>query len=139
MIPIPSIVLAVVFVALSAMHVGWAYGIRWGLKGAIPELDGKLLFEPGKVGALLVAAALLAGTAISVWRGAFPGLGPAWIPHVGIWVIVVVFALRAVGDFRYCGFFKRVRGTTFARNDSLIYSPLCVIISGVALWLAGGY
>jgi hypothetical protein len=41
---------------------------------------------------------------------------------------------RAVGEFRYVGFFKRVRGSRFARLDTLIYSPVCLLLAvGVAL------
>jgi hypothetical protein len=40
---------------------------------------------------------------------------------------------RTVGDFKYVGLFKRVRGTPFARLDTLLYSPLCLLLSlGVA-------
>jgi hypothetical protein len=139
MIPIPALILSIIFTGLSAIHCHWAFGGTWGLENAIPKRDGEPLFEPGKALTLLVAAALLAGAFISVWRGAFPGLGPTWMPRVGTWVIAAAFAIRAVGDFRYCGFFKRVRDTAFARNDSLIYSPLCAIIFVLALWLAAGY
>lgn len=42
--------------------------------------------------------------------------------------------LRAVGDSRYVGFFKRVRGSTFATLDTFVYSPLCLLLAaGVAL------
>ena len=133
---IPTLILGVVFLFLSAVHVGWVFGGKWGLEGAVPTQDGEPLFEPGKALTLLVAAALFAGAVVSVWRGIFPGFGPAWMPRVGAWVIAAVFGLRAVGDLRYCGFFKRVRDTAFARNDSLIYSPLCAIIAGLSLWLA---
>ena len=47
-------------------------------------------------------------------------------------------ALRAIGDFRYVGFFNRVRDTGFARLDTLAYSPLCAglaVLIGIA---AGG-
>jgi len=40
-----------------------------------------------------------------------------------------VFALRAIGDFRHVGFFKRVRGCRFARLDTLAYSPLCTALA----------
>jgi hypothetical protein len=40
---------------------------------------------------------------------------------------------RAVGDFRYVGFFKRVRDSRFATLDTRVYSPLCfVLAAGVA-------
>jgi len=136
MASIPALILAVVFLVLSTIHVGWVFGGTWGLNAAVPEVHGEPLFEPGKPATLLVAVALLAAAAISVWRGFLPDAGPPWMPRIGTWVIAAAFVLRAVGDFRYCGFFKRVRNTRFARNDSLIYSPLCAAISGLALWLA---
>ena len=37
---------------------------------------------------------------------------------------------RAIGEFRYVGFFKRVRSSRFAELDSLVYSPLCLMLSG---------
>ena len=39
-----------------------------------------------------------------------------------------VTTVRAVGDRKYVGFFKRVRDTEFARRDSRIYSPLCLLL-----------
>ncbi|WP_205190355.1 DUF3995 domain-containing protein, partial [Burkholderia sp. LMG 13014] len=43
--------------------------------------------------------------------------------------LALIFAVRAVGDFRYVGFFKRIRGSRFARMDTLYYSPLCAALS----------
>ncbi len=49
--------------------------------------------------------------------------------------IAAVFALaaglllRAVGDFRLVGFFTRTRGTVFARLDTPVFSPLCLVLS----------
>jgi len=139
MLPAPAIVLCIVFLALAAMHVYWAIAGRAGLDGVVPTRDGKPFFQPGKTATLLVAAALLAAALVAVWRGAYLHLGPGWVPRAGIWVLVAVFALRAIGDFRYVGIFKRVRGTRFARNDTWLFAPLCMIISGLAAWLALWY
>jgi len=139
MIPIPSIVLCVVFLALSAIHVRWLFGDQLAFEGVVPTRNGKPLFRPGKGPTLLVAAALAFAAVISVWRGFYPLVEPTWVPRVGIWVLAAVFALRAIGDFRYIGIFKRVRGTRFARNDSLFFSPLCIGISGLAIWLGLRY
>lgn len=139
MIPIPSIILCVVFLALSAIHVRWLFGDQRAFEGVVPTRDGEPLFRPGKGSTLLVAVALALAAVVSVWRGFYPLLGPTWVPRIGIWVLAAVFALRAVGDFRYIGIFKRVRGTRFARNDSLFFSPLCMGISGLAVWLALRY
>jgi hypothetical protein len=61
------------------------------------------------------------------------------ISAVGILVSLVFVALalgllaRAIGEFRYVGFFKRVRGSRFARLDTLLYSPLRLLLAvGVA-------
>ncbi len=47
--------------------------------------------------------------------------------------LALVLLLRAVGDFRYVGFFKSVGGTRFATMDTWCYSPVCLALSiGVA-------
>jgi hypothetical protein len=135
---IPTIVLIVVFLGLASIHVYWAFGGKWGWEGVIPTLDGESLFNPGRNSTLLVAMALLAAAIVSLWRGRFVDLGPPWMPNIGIWVIAGVFTLRAIGDFRYCGLFKKERDTTFARNDSRIYVPLCLAIAVFSIWLAVG-
>jgi len=139
MIPIPAIVLCAVFLALSAVHIYWVLSGGSGLDAAVPTQGDTPLFQPGSASTLLVAAALFLAALVSMWRGAYLQIGPSWIPRVGIWVLAAIFALRAIGDFRYIGIFKRVRDTKFARNDTLFFSPLCVAISGLALWLALGY
>lgn len=139
MIPIPALVLCAIFLVLSAFHISWLFGGDRDIGKAVPTKDGEPLFTPRKASTLMVALALAGGAAISIWRGLEPEVGPIWIPRVGTWVLVVVFALRATGDFRYVGFFKRVRDTEFARNDTLLFSPLCLCISALAVWLALGY
>jgi hypothetical protein len=51
------------------------------------------------------------------------------MPRVGTFGVGAVLAARAVGDFRLVGLFKRVRGTRFARYDSLVYTPLCLALA----------
>ncbi|MDX2438054.1 MAG: DUF3995 domain-containing protein [Acidobacteriota bacterium] len=139
MIPIPALVLFVVFLALACLHVFWAFSGRLGWRGVIPTADGAPVIQPGIGVTLLVAALLFAAAVVSLWRGAWPDAGPSWVPRSGIWVVATIFAARAVGDFRYVGFFKKVRHTAFARNDTLIFSPLCAAISMLSLWLAVFY
>ncbi|WP_369124978.1 DUF3995 domain-containing protein [Enterobacter asburiae] len=55
--------------------------------------------------------------------------------RIGNWVVVVLFLLRAVGDFKIVGFFKKIRRTEFSKYDSLYYSPLCLYLSLSTLWL----
>ena len=46
------------------------------------------------------------------------------IVKIATWLIAAAFALRAIGDFRYVGFFKRIRDSRFAHLDTIAYSPL---------------
>ena len=78
---------------------------------------------------LLLFAALVAATG---------GILPSGLPALALTGLSCALALgllaRAVGEFRYVGFFKRVRGSRFARMDTLVYSPLCLLLAaGVAL------
>jgi hypothetical protein len=65
------------------------------------------------------------GTMMSFWRFGLP----LWLFKVGLCGLAMIFALRAIGDFHWVGFFKSVRHTPFARNDTRFFSPLCVVIA----------
>ena len=121
---------AAVFVSLGLLHVYWALGRSSPSAAVIPAHAGKPLFTPTPAVTLLVALALLICAllvlgALGIWRFGLP----SWLFKIGIWGVAAVFLLRAIGDFRYLGFFKTVRDTTFARNDSWLYSPLCALIA----------
>jgi hypothetical protein len=127
--------LAFVLGALAGLHVFWAFGGSWGKTLVVPERDGAPLSRPSVT--LLVAAALLLAATCAVVRGglvAAPGLGFA--AQTGCWVLAVVFGTRAVGEGKYIGFLKRMRKTAFARNDTWLYSPLCVALAAGFLILA---
>ncbi len=83
--------------------------------------------KPSPVGSLAVAAALGAAATLYV------GVGRCWRPRalyrLGSTGVAAVLLLRAVGDRRYVGAFKRVRGTRFARWDTWVYSPLCAVLA----------
>ncbi len=122
--------LTVLFWALAALHVYWALGGGAGSAPVIPTQGGKPVFEPGAGSTLLVALLLLVAGALCLWRAGLlaPEL-PAWIPEAGTVSLAVLFGLRAIGEFRLVGFFKRVRDTPFAWWDTRIFSPLCLLIS----------
>ena len=52
-----------------------------------------------------------------------------WINVYGLKIIAGVFLVRAIGDFRYVGFFKKIKGTIFANLDTKFYTPLCILLS----------
>jgi hypothetical protein len=127
-----------VFAGLSGLHVYWAVGGRRGLKGTIPELDGKPLFRPG-VGVTLVVAFLLAvAGALVLERAAVgPGIVPPTVSLWGTWGVAAALIGRAIGDFNYIGFFKRRKTTAFAGLDTRLYSPLALALgvgAGIVAW-----
>ncbi|HZS05293.1 MAG TPA: DUF3995 domain-containing protein [Blastocatellia bacterium] len=129
-----GILAAAIFAALSVLHIYWALGGRWGSGAAIPAIDDKRAFNPSPGATLAVAAALLVAMLTIIGRLGLWGTSlPKWIFSLGTWGITLVFLLRAVGDFRLVGFFKRVRGTDFACWDTRLFSPLCLLISILAL------
>ncbi len=125
-------------IAIAILHLYWALGGHRGAQAAVPEHAGKPLFVPGPV-ACLVVAALLSAAALVVGSAATDWLRP-WLPRT--WSVVatvlvgVAFSARAVGDFRWVGFFKRQRATAFARLDTRVYSPLCLALGTGSLLVA---
>lgn len=119
--------IAVILFALSMLHVFWAAGGQWGSRVAVPEVSGRPAFVPSRGATLGVAAALLLAALVVLGRvGLWFVPVPRWLFVWGTWGLAGIFLARAVGDFRRFGFFKRVRGTAFARWDTRLFSPLCL-------------
>lgn len=133
-----AMVIAAVFGLLGALHAYWAAGGGLGMGLAVPEQDGRPVFRPSRGLTALVALAL-GGCALLV--AALAGhLRLPLPPGYGVWfayALSVLLGLRAIGDFRWVGFFKRVRGTAFARLDTAVYSPLCLALAAGVAWVAG--
>lgn len=125
-----SVLLIIVFSVIALIHVYWAAGGQSGWCAAIPEIDGTPAFIPS-TGATLIVASCLAGCALLV--AAIAGLMPLPLPQqVLAWLaraLSLVLFLRAMGDFRLVGFFKRIRSSRFAYLDTAIYSPLCLLLA----------
>lgn len=124
---------------LSFVHVYWALNGSLGKIGVIPtQNDGNPVFEPGIMGTFAVAAAL--GIFAFITAGDL-GIYKAYLSNDFIkyatLIIGILFLLRAMGDFKYVGFFKSIKGTQFAKNDSRYFSPLCLYLglSSIAIAL----
>jgi Protein of unknown function (DUF3995) len=52
------------------------------------------------------------------------------------YLLALVFALRAIGDFRYVGFFKSLGDEPFRSWDTWLFSPLCLAIAIAAFAVA---
>ena len=118
---------AAVFAVLALLHFYWALGGASGNNAAIPEVDGVPAFKPSKAATAAVGLVLLATATIVLLQ-----------VEVLIGIAAAVLLLRAIGDFRLVGFFKRVRGSRFARLDTQLYSPLCLALGAALAVLAAG-
>jgi hypothetical protein len=123
-------VTGVIFLFLSALHIYWACGGRWGSQVTVPYKGNRPLFTPSAQATVIVALLLLMAAAILLLRIAIPSnMTLEFITRCGAWVLTAVFVLRATGDFHWIGFFKTVRDTGFARLDTWLYSPLCLLLA----------
>jgi Protein of unknown function (DUF3995) len=119
----------IIFLTISVFHFYWAFGGKLGSQAVIPKIEGKLVFQPPVLATVLVALAMLFGAWLS-WKA-----NRDIIFIYGNLIIGIVMLLRAIGDFKYVGFFKKIKGTLFAQNDIRYYSPLCLLISLNALYI----
>jgi hypothetical protein len=120
-----------VFASLALLHVYWAAGGTWGHAAAVPTGGGGArLFNPSRASTLAVAAGLLLAALVVLGRlGVRAAPLPGWVFVWGGWLIALLFLARAVGEFRYVGLFKSVRGTNFADWDTWLFTPLCLFIA----------
>lgn len=122
-------------VFISGLHFYWVFGGRWGGSAAVPSKPGGVaVFVPRTAETLGVAIIIIAVGLLLLAQNDFLSVYPP--NHYTKWgclVCALVFLVRAIGDFRYVGFTKRIRGTVFATNDTRFYSPLCLLFSMVFL------
>jgi hypothetical protein len=130
------------FVGLAAWHFRMAMLPMTGEGGAVPSVGGKPLFVPTRRSTVAVGVVLLLFSGLVAATSGFVPVGlPASLLAWLSYGLAAGLLARAVGEFRYVGFFKRVRGSRFARLDTLVYSPICLLLAvGVALvaWRNGG-
>jgi hypothetical protein len=129
---IPGAAAALILACLGLLHVYWAAGGTFGKGATVPVREGKPVLRPSPLTTAIVAVGLLGMAALLVAR-----IGWIVIPisplslRVCIWLTTAIFFLRALGDFRYVGFFKRVRDSRFAELDTMLYSPLCLLLAAL--------
>lgn len=125
-----SIVLFTIFTLLGCIHFYWAFGGKWGVEKVIPtKSNNKITFTPPKiatfiVGLVLVFFGIIYFTKLGIVNIKIPNL----VIKYGCWIIPSIFILRAIGDFNYVGFFKKIKNTEFSKADSKWFIPLCLII-----------
>lgn len=131
MTTIIAITLILIFLFISSIHFYWVFGGKWGSDAVLPtkEDNNTKTLNPTIIATLIVAFGLLGfGLFILAMSGLITFDTPQWLSKYGLWIIAGIFTLRAIGDFNYVGFFKRIKQTKFSKNDTKYFSPLCLII-----------
>lgn len=119
-----------ILIVISAIHFFWALGGKAGMESTLPtNLEGKRVLNPKKLDAALVGTILLVFALLFFNKS---GVLHFYLPHLigrfGTGIITFIFLLRALGDFRYVGFSKKIRSTPFAKLDTKYFTPLCLFI-----------
>lgn len=126
---------SVAFVGLAIWHFYMALTPGAFVSAAVPSVEGRPLFAPRRVPTIAVAVVLLlSAMLVSATAGLLVVRLPGWLLLLLTYALATGLLARAVGEFRYIGFFKRVRGSQFARLDTWLYSPLCLLL-GIAVAL----
>lgn len=130
-----SIILCAIFIILSGFHFYWLFGGTWGLDSVIPSKtnEATTLAIP-KLATLIVALGLafLAFFYLSI-STLINYQFPDWISIYGGWFIASIFIIRAIGEFKYVGLFKKIKDTKFAKADTKIFVPLCLFIGSIGI------
>ncbi len=131
--------LSTIFLILAFIHFNWVLGGSWGFAASLPTKEsGERVLNPKRLDSAVVGCGLLAFGLFYFFRsGVLSFELPALLVTYAGWIIPAIFLLRAVGDFRYIGFFKKVKNTPFERLDTRFFSPLClfVAVAGVLIQL----
>lgn len=126
-----AIILILIFSVLALIHFYWASGGLWGFESALPtDENGVLMLNPKTYDSIIVGASLaLFGSFYWITFISKKHELPLWLRNIGLWAIPIIFTLRAMGDFKFIGFFKQIKSTEFAKIDTLFFSPLCLTIA----------
>ncbi|HMB63500.1 MAG TPA: DUF3995 domain-containing protein [Eudoraea sp.] len=121
---------------LASLHFYWLFGGKWGFSEALPTRDnGIRVLNPTKAGTAFT------GLALFFFSGYYLNLvlegiqGPEWLLNYTGWGIALIFLARVIGDFKYVGFFKKVNHTPFALKDTRFFTPLCILLSVIAVFV----
>ncbi len=133
-----GILSGLILIVISIFHVYWAFGGRYAVDAVIPTQTNKksVLNAPPFLTFLVAVFVML--IAITYLHEAnfydFQFL-PEFIKEYGLTIFASIFFIRAVGDFKYVGFFKKIKSTKFGINDTKFFSPLCLFLalSGVLI------
>jgi len=130
-----SIILIVVFTIISGFHFYWLFGGKWGLTKVFPTTENQTTqLKLPLIATLFVALVFLFFAFTYLVKSELIEFEfPSWYLVFIFWFIPIIFILRAIGEFKYVGFFKRIKTTEFGIADTKLFSPLCLGIGIVGI------
>jgi hypothetical protein len=123
---------------ISLLHFYWGFGGRWGMAQSLPTNEqGETVLKPDAMACFVVAMGLLAMSFCFLVFVKIINI-PAFevVSKYSIWVIAFIFLARAIGDFKYAGFSKKIKMTRFAELDTRYYAPLCLYLGLTSILIA---
>ena len=125
----------IILLLLSCLHFYWGLGGTLWYKDVLPSNStASKRLNPGVTATFVVAIGLLLLVLITIGNS---GVWDKWVSRkyfrYGALLISIAFFARAIGDFKFFGFFKTIRATRFAVNDTQLFSPLCVFMAVISL------
>ena len=125
------IINAFILLLIALLHIYWVLGGTRFFKDALPtRVNGKFIFYPKPLITFIVAIGLFLFALVTIGNlGIFDNFVRRTIILYGTNGVGAIFLLRAIGDFHYIGFSKKVKETQFAKKDTKIYTPLSLIIA----------
>jgi Protein of unknown function (DUF3995) len=125
-----SIINALIFTIISGFHFYWAMGGKVGFDVVLPSnREGSKALNPSKSITCIAALVFLGIAIFYLIQGHLIDFSlPKLIKNYGLYALAGVLIIRAIGDFKYAGFFKKIKNTPFAEYDTTYYSPLCLYL-----------
>lgn len=125
-----SVINAFIFTIISGFHFYWAMGGKLGKDVVLPSnIKDKKALSPSQLMTVFVAFVFVGFALfylINVHLIDFKL--PELIANYGLVALAIILIIRAIGDFKYVGFFKTIKNTDFARYDTAYFSPLCLFL-----------
>ncbi len=121
----------IILFVVASVHIYWAMGGKMASLAVLPQSSSeKSVFKPSSFMTFIVAISFYMMSLIFVHAAGFFQVSILKNNQNVILIFLgIVFLIRAIGDFKYVGFTKKIKGTPFSINDTKYYSPLCLLIS----------
>ena len=129
------IINSLILFSLGLIHFYWFFGGKIDMEKVVPTIEERETgLRPPMLATLLVAIGLI-GFGLVMWAntGVFAAFVSDKVIYYTTWVIGIIFLLRAIGEFKYVGLFKKVKNSPFAEYDTKYYVPLCLVIGTLSV------